>query len=218
MRPYFGSWCEARARGQTYLVLLEPVVKTFPLVGEQSVSKSTYTICQNFFPTEIQESKDGSVTAVEPDKSEKGDCSDCLAQVQKIGSHDRRKRAYDAGYAKGFEEGKKLVDTNLKATNDALQNRIVEVLGETNIAATNQLIATQTAATLIVENQQLKNLLAARDKTITEQETELNSLHARSRLQVAARSGPQPILGPIPESDSKRPPGPYFHRRPPQCQ
>ena len=149
MRPYFGSWCEARARGQTYLFLLEPVVKTFPLVGEQSVSKSTYTICQNFFPTEIQESKDGSVTAVEPDKSEKGDCSDCLAQVQKIGSHDRRKRAYDAGYAKGFEEGKKLVDTNLKATNDALQNRIVEVLGETNTTATNQLIATQTAATLI---------------------------------------------------------------------
>ena len=145
-------------------------MKTFPLVGEQSVSKSTYTICQSFFPTEIQESKDGSVTAVEPDKSEKGDCSDCLAQVQKIGSHDRRKRAYDAGYAKGFEEGKKLVDTNLnliKATNDALQNRIVEVLGETNTTATNQLIATQTAATLI---------------------------------------------------DSKRPPGPYFHRRPPQCQ
>ena len=156
-------------------------------------------------------------TAVEPDcppdKPEKGDC---LAQGQKIGSHDRRKKAYAAGFAKGLEEGKKLVDTNLKATNDTLQKRIVEVLGETNTTATNQLIATQTAATLIVENQQLKNLLAARDKTITEQEAELTRLHARSRLQVAARTGPQPILGHLPESASERPSGHYFRRAPPQ--
>ena len=150
-----------------------------------------------------------------PDKPEKGDC---LAQGQKIGSHDRRKKAYAAGFAKGLEEGKKLVDTNLKATNDTLQKRIVEVLGETNTTATNQLIATQTAATLIVENQQLKNLLAARDKTITEQEAELTRLRARpqstSQVYTAARSGPQAILGHIPESDSNRPRGPYLNRRP----
>jgi hypothetical protein len=87
-----------------------------------------------------------------------------LQQVQKKGSHYRRKNAYDTGYANGVKEGKKLADINLQTTNDALQKRLGELLGKINTTATNQLIATQTAATFVIENQQLKNLVEDRGR------------------------------------------------------
>jgi hypothetical protein len=142
-----------------------------------------------------------------------------LQQVQKKGSHDRRKNAYDTGYANGVKEGKKLADVNLQTTNDALQKRLGELLIEINTIATNQLLATQTAATFVIENQQLKNLVEDRERTIKEQADELETLRKfktsveRTRLQVAANSGPLPLLGPVPTFQSVRGPNsPYFRR------
>ena len=134
--------------------------------------------------------------------------------MQKKGSHDRRKNAYDTGYANGVKEGKKLAETYLQVTNDALQKRLGELLGEINTTATNQLIATQTAATLVIENQQLKNLVADRERTIEEQANELRTLSEfKTRLQLVANSGPRPLVGSIPNFDSaSRPTGPYFRR------
>ena len=79
---------------------------------------------------------------------------------------------------------------------------------------TNQLIATQTASTFVVENQQLKNLVADRERTIEEQANELQNLREfKTRLQLVANSGPRPLVGSVPNFDSaSRPTGPYFHR------
>ena len=154
-----------------------------------------------------------------PTKKPKKNCLgalDSLEQVQKKGSHDRRKNTYDTGYANGVKEGKKLADTNLQTTNDALQKRLGELLCEVNTTATNQFIATQTAATLVIENQQLKNLVADRERIIKEQADELTSLREfKTRLQLVANSGPRPLVGSIPNFDSaSRPKGPYFRQNP----
>jgi hypothetical protein len=63
----------------------------------------------------------------------------------------REKNAYGKGFANGLGEGKKLVNTNLQATNVVLQKRcvLVQLLQELTSKAREQLVATPTATTVV---------------------------------------------------------------------
>ena len=83
---------------------------------------------------------------------------------------------YHTGFAKGLEEGKEsaaLEITVLKASNEASHQRIGQLLEQSNGSATRQLIATETAAIFVVENQQLKNKVASLELIITSHVEEL---------------------------------------------
>ena len=91
-------------------------------------------------------------------------------------SNNRRQRLYHTGFAKGLEEGKEsaaLEIAVLKASNEASHQRIGQLLEQSNGSATRQLIATETAAIFVVENQQLKNKVASLELIITSHVEEL---------------------------------------------
>jgi hypothetical protein len=70
---------------------------------------------------------------------------------------------------KGIEEGKESAAREiavLKATNEALHKRIGEILEQSNGNATGQLVATETATKYLVENTQLRNLVAAQEREL----------------------------------------------------
>jgi chromosome segregation ATPase len=99
-----------------------------------------------------------------------------LVQKESNSSHNRRERAYLSGHAKGLDEGKKSAALDcavLRATNEALHLRLGQLLEQSNGCATGQLIATETAANLVLENQQLKNKVASLEHIITSHEDEL---------------------------------------------
>ena len=166
-----------------------------------------------------------------------------IVQKEKNTSKERRERIFANGKAAGIEEGTKLGIAQgltkgieegkesaareiaaLKATNEALHKRIGELLEQSNGNATGQLVATETATKYLVENTQLRNLVAAQErelgtlKQINEaQEKELAVLRISS-AQFLGQSGHLPVLGSVRSSSASAPrPGssPYI-RRPPQ--
>ena len=162
-----------------------------------------------------------------------------IVQKEKHTSKERRERIFANGKAAGIEEGTKLGIAQgltkgkesaareiaaLKATNEALHKRIGELLEQSNGNATGQLVATETATKYLVENTQLRNLVAAQErelgtlKQINEaQEKELAVLRISS-AQFFGQSGHLPVLGSVRSSSASAPrPGssPYI-RRPPQ--
>jgi DNA invertase Pin-like site-specific DNA recombinase len=162
-----------------------------------------------------------------------------IVQKEKHTSKERRERIFANGKAAGIEEGTKLGIAQgltkgkesaareiaaLKATNEALHKRIGELLEQSNGNATGQLVATETATKYLVENTQLRNLVAAQErelgtlKQINEaQEKELAVLRISS-AQFLGQSGHLPVLGSVRSSSASAPrPGssPYI-RRPPQ--
>ena len=165
--------------------------------------------------------------------------SSAIVQKEKHTSKERRERIFANGKAAGIEEGTKLGIAQgltkgkesaareiaaLKATNEALHKRIGELLEQSNGNATGQLVATETATKYLVENTQLRNLVAAQErelgtlKQINEaQEKELAVLRISS-AQFLGQSGHLPVLGSVRSSSASAPrPGssPYI-RRPPQ--
>ena len=166
-----------------------------------------------------------------------------IVQKEKNTSKERRERIFANGKAAGIEEGTKLGIAQgltkgieegkesaareiaaLKAINEALHKRIGELLEQSNGNATGQLVATETATKYLVENTQLRNLVAAQErelgtlKQINEaQEKELAVLRISS-AQFLGQSGHLPVLGSVRSSSASAPrPGssPYI-RRPPQ--
>ena len=164
--PLVWPGCAVRVREQTYLFLLEPAEKVqfqFPT----SRRADHHTISTKF--TKISSSSP---------PAKKARTIDCLELVQKESnsSHNRRERAYLSGHAKGLDEGKKSAALDcavLRATNEALHLRLGQLLEQSNGCATGQLIATETAANLVLENQQLKNKVASLEHIITSHEDEL---------------------------------------------
>jgi hypothetical protein len=158
--PLVWPGCAVRVREQTYLFLLEPAEKArfqFPT----SRRADHHTISNKL--TKISSSSP-------PTKKAKTIETDCLKLVQKesnstrYSSHNRRERAYLSGHAKGLDEGKQseaLECAVLRATNEALHLRLGQLLEQYNGSATGQLMATETAANLVLENQQLKNKVVA---------------------------------------------------------
>ena len=164
--PLVWPGCAVRVREQTYLFLLEPAEKVqfqFPT----SRRADHHTISTKF--TKISSSSP---------PAKKARTIDCLELVQKESnsSHNRRERAYLSGHAKGLDEGKKSAALDcavLRATNEALHLRLGQLLEQSNGCATGQLIATETAANLVLENQQLKNKVASLEHIITSHEDDL---------------------------------------------
>ena len=71
----------------------------------------------------------------------------------------------------GIEEGKRSAAheiTVLRATNETLHKQIGQLLEQSNGSATGQLVATQTATELFVENNKLKNQVAHLERTIAD--------------------------------------------------
>ena len=76
----------------------------------------------------------------------------------------------------GIEEGKRSAAheiTVLRAKNETLHKQIGQLLEQSNGSATGQLVATETAITFVVENQQLTNKVASLELTTTAQADEL---------------------------------------------
>ena len=87
------------------------------------------------------------------------------------------------GFAEGLERGRESAArahsteiASLKATNEALSKRLCDILEHSNGVATGQLIATQTASELVVENRKLNNKIEALERTIVVQTVELTTL------------------------------------------
>ena len=120
-------------------------------------------------------------------------------QKEARSSKGRRDHIFAAGYAKGFAEGKDsgfaqgLAEgkdegrksaahanateiASLKATNEAVHKQLCNILEQSNGVATGQLIATQTASNLVVENRKLSNKVEALEDTIAAQTVELVTL------------------------------------------
>ena len=98
------------------------------------------------------------------------------AQGLEEGIEEGRKIGHAQGLSQGIEEGKKsaaLECAVLKSTNEALQQRVCNLLEQFTGSATGQLIATETATNYLVENQQLKNKVASLELTTTAQTDEL---------------------------------------------
>ncbi len=119
-----------------------------------------------------------------------------IIQDEARSSKGRIDRIFAAGYAKEFEEGKEsgcaldLAEglekgkesaacanatqlASLKATNEALHKQLCGILEQSNGVATGQLIATQTASELVVENRKLNNKIEALEHTVAAQTVEL---------------------------------------------
>ena len=92
------------------------------------------------------------------------------------------------GLAEGIEKGKELVardNASLKATNEALHKRLCELLEQSNGVATQNLLATQTAAEFVVEIQQYRNKVASLERTVADQTVELETLKKLTGDQAA---------------------------------
>ena len=138
------------------------------------------------------------------------------------------------GLAQGIKEGKESAareTASLKATNEALHNRLAQVLEQSNGIATGQLVATQTATELLVENHQLKNQVAHLERTIADHKVELTTLKEKHGEQAKeltvlrnssahylglTGSGHQPVLGAVRSASASAEPrpgsSPYFRR------
>ena len=122
-----------------------------------------------------------------------------IIQEEARSSKGRRERIFAAGYAKGFEEGQDsgcalgLADglekgkesatcanatqiASLKATNEALHKQLCDILEQSNGVATGQLIATQTASELVVENRKQNNKIEALEHYVADLTVELATL------------------------------------------
>ena len=109
---------------------------------------------------------------------------DCLENVQKKTSSDRRKHAFASGlaegiaqgraeaqqaaYEKGLEEGKKIGRAISQAVNDALQTRVQELQDALIGRSTLQYEATSTATNLLVKCRQQENLIEAQERNQAE--------------------------------------------------
>jgi len=163
-----------------------------------------------------------------------------IVQKEKNTSKERRERIFANGKAAGIEEGTKLGIAQgltkgkesaareiaaLKATNEALHKRIGELLEQSNGNATGQLVATETATKYLVENTQLRNLVAAQERELGTLMKQINEAQEKelavlliSSAQFLGQSGHLPVLGSVRSSSASAPrPGssPYI-RRPPQ--
>lgn len=124
------------------------------------------------------------------------------------------------GLAEGIERGKESVareNASLKATNEALHKRLCESLKQSNGIATENLLATRTAADLVVKKQQLRNQIAVLERTVADQTVELETLKQLTGLQVtkldALRSASSIYLGfggSTPASASRPTSSPYL--------
>ena len=106
---------------------------------------------------------------------------DCLETIQKEArsSKGRREHIFAAGHAAGFEEGKESNATqiaSLKATNEALHKQLCDILEQSNGVATGQLIATQTASELVIENRKQNNKIEALEQSVVDLTVELATL------------------------------------------
>ena len=149
-----------------------------------------------------------------------------FANGKAAGIEEGTKLGIAQGLTRGIEEGKqsaKLEIAALKATNEALHKRIGEILEQSNGNATGQLVATETATQYLVENTQLRNLIAAQErelgalKQINEaQEKELAVLRISS-AQFLGQAGHLPVLGSARSSSAtaSRPgASPYIRKKP----
>jgi tRNA U34 5-methylaminomethyl-2-thiouridine-forming methyltransferase MnmC len=96
---------------------------------------------------------------------------------------------YDTGFANGLKEGKESAVHEcsvLKATNEALHQRICQLLEQSAGSATGHLIAAETAASFVVENQQLKNKVASLELINTSHVDELANTKRFGEEQLAA--------------------------------
>ena len=158
-----------------------------------------------------------------------------LETINKPSSHDRRHRLFAAGKAKGFEEGtecgraqgltegiKEATQSaareveSLRATNNDLQKRLSETLEQSNGVATENLLATQTAAGFVVELQRERNLVAALERTVADQTSELANLKRINEDQACElavlRSSSASFLGLSSSTSATRPASAYFKR------
>ena len=171
-----------------------------------------------------------------PLKKSKGYATDSpLETINKPSSHDRRHRLFAAGKAKGFEEGtecgraqgltegiKEATQSaareveSLRATNNDLQKRLSETLEQSNGVATENLLATQTAAGFVVELQRERNLVAALERTVADQTSELANLKRINEDQACElavlRSSSASFLGLSSSTSATRPASAYFKR------
>jgi flagellar biosynthesis/type III secretory pathway protein FliH len=127
-----------------------------------------------------------------------GDCLEII-QEEARSSKGRRDHIFAAGYAKGFEEGKEsgcalgLAEglekgkesaacanatqiASLKATNEALHKQPCDILKQSNGVATGQLIATQPASELVVENRKQNNKIEALEQSVADLTVKLATL------------------------------------------
>ena len=72
---------------------------------------------------------------------------------------------------------------SLKATNEALHKQLCDILEQSNGVATGQLIATQTASELVVENRKQHNKIEALEHTVADQRVELATLQQLNEEQ-----------------------------------
>jgi chromosome segregation ATPase len=135
---------------------------------------------------------------VKKKKVKTNNIDDCLENVQKKTSSDRRKHAFASGlaegiaqgraeaqqaaYEKGLEQGKKIGRAISQAVNDALQTRVQELQDELTGRSTRvqelqdaligrstlQYEATSTATNLIVKCRQQENLIEAQERNQAE--------------------------------------------------
>ena len=187
----------------------------------------------------ISSSQKVSQPPVKKSKVDDDTRADTLEIVKKPSSHERRTRLFAAGKAKGFEEGTEfgraqgltegikegtqsaalsaLEVASLRATNDALQKRLSETLKQSNGIATENLIATKTAAGFVIELQRERNLVAALERTVAGQTVEVANLkrinedQARE-LEVLRRSSAS-FLGLSSSASATRPSSSAYLRR-----
>ncbi len=90
------------------------------------------------------------------------------------------------GLKEGLKRGKELVErenASLRATNEALHQRLCDTLEQSNGVASENLIATHTAAQFAVEIQQYINQVEFLERTVADQKVELETLKQLSREQ-----------------------------------
>jgi hypothetical protein len=105
-----------------------------------------------------------------------------------------------------------------------LHKRIGEILEQSNGNATGQLLATETATIFLVENTQLRNLIAAQKrelgalKQINEAQEKVLAVLGISSAQFSGQTGHLPVLGSVRSSSATawRPGASHYIRGPPQ--
>ena len=96
------------------------------------------------------------------------------------------------------------------------KKRLSETLEQSNGVATENLLATQTAAGFVVELQRERNLVAALERTVTDQTVELANLKRinedQARELAVLRSSSVSFLGLSSSASATRPASAYFKR------
>ena len=145
------------------------------------------------------------------------------AQGLEAGKEEGIKIGHAQGLSQGIEEGKKsaaLECAVLKSTNEALQQRVCNLLEQFTGSATGQLIATETATNYLVENQQLKNKVASLELTTTAQADELATtkriIEEQARELATLRNSSAELLGVHRSTTTSalRPSGSHYLSRP----